>query len=195
MQTFLPYPDFIESAKVLDDARLRKQQTEAEQILKTLATPEPRGWSNHPAVLQWKGYEICLTYYLTCVSKECTNRGFKGRHNYTLNCTVNSPPWFGDDKIHLSHKSRLLFKGRVDAACVSLKSLGQVIGIKVVNNWLLDHRYPMKNQFKLNDILRLEDFLINDCKIPISQNYYRKFWPDIVDTIPYTWPITKNGIS
>lgn len=33
MQTFLPYPDFAESAKVLDNGRLGKQRLEAKQIL------------------------------------------------------------------------------------------------------------------------------------------------------------------
>lgn len=37
MQTFLPYPDFRESARVLDNKRLGKQRVECLQILQTLA--------------------------------------------------------------------------------------------------------------------------------------------------------------
>lgn len=37
MQTFLPYPDFNESARVLDDKRLGKQRVECLQILNVLA--------------------------------------------------------------------------------------------------------------------------------------------------------------
>ena len=51
MQTFLPVASFSQSAKVLDGSRLRKQQTEAEQILKCLNNPVAKGWRNHPAVL------------------------------------------------------------------------------------------------------------------------------------------------
>ena len=187
MQTFLPYSSLIASAVVLDDARLRKQQVEAEQILKVLANPTPKGWANHPAVLQWKGYEIALTYYLTCISKECSKRGFRGRHDYNLNCTVNMPPWFGRTDVHESHKSRLLFKGRVDAACTALKN----DGVKKVNGWLISHGYPVKNQFKSQDIIDLEMFLSRRGEI-IPLNHYRQFWPDLDDTIPYVWPVTKD---
>jgi hypothetical protein len=41
MQTFLPLPDFIESAKVLDYKRLGKQRVEAWQILKAILNPNP----------------------------------------------------------------------------------------------------------------------------------------------------------
>lgn len=41
MQTFLPYADFAECARVLDDKRLGKQRVECLQILKALQPPEP----------------------------------------------------------------------------------------------------------------------------------------------------------
>lgn len=41
MQTFLPYPDFSASARVLDDKRLGKQRVECLQILKALQPAEP----------------------------------------------------------------------------------------------------------------------------------------------------------
>ena len=40
MQTFLPYPSFELSARVLDDKRLGKQRVECLQILKALQPPE-----------------------------------------------------------------------------------------------------------------------------------------------------------
>lgn len=40
MQTFLPYADFAECARVLDDKRLGKQRVECLQILKALQPPE-----------------------------------------------------------------------------------------------------------------------------------------------------------
>ena len=39
MQTFLPYPDFERSAKVLDNKRLGKQRVEVLQILNVLLRP------------------------------------------------------------------------------------------------------------------------------------------------------------
>ena len=43
MQTFLPYPDFIASARVLDSKRLGKQRVEALQVLRGLIRPG-YGW-------------------------------------------------------------------------------------------------------------------------------------------------------
>jgi Pyrimidine dimer DNA glycosylase len=40
MQTFLPYPDFVACARVLDSRRLGKQRVEALQILRALLVPD-----------------------------------------------------------------------------------------------------------------------------------------------------------
>lgn len=102
MQTFLPYENFEQSAKVLDRQRLGKQRVEAYQIIKILLqgpyinyhvedgkkilmwntsvvhdypimrTP----WYNHPAVQMWKG---CLEYlyrYFKSICTEWKNRGY-----------------------------------------------------------------------------------------------------------------------
>ena len=53
MQTFLPFPDYIQSARALDYKRLGKQRVEALQILNTL-TGRSEGWSQHPAVKMWR---------------------------------------------------------------------------------------------------------------------------------------------
>ena len=46
MQTFLPYPDFAESAAVLDSKRLGKQRVEALQVLRAV-TRLTYGWKRH----------------------------------------------------------------------------------------------------------------------------------------------------
>lgn len=45
----------LETAMALDSARLRKQIIETQQILDALNGA--KAWSNHPCVLQYKGYE------------------------------------------------------------------------------------------------------------------------------------------
>ena len=75
MQTFLPYPNFRESAKVLDRQRLGKQRVETLQILRCLAG-ETEGWKNHPAVKMWRGYEIALTMYRLAICNEWVSRGY-----------------------------------------------------------------------------------------------------------------------
>lgn len=117
MQTFLPYPNIIDSVKCLDNKRLGKQRVEAYQILRALTGYQSR-WINHPAVKMWKGFENCLAAYMDCCIEEWTCRGFK---NTMLKCIAepwNSylalineyPPWFGNEAFHNSHKSNLLRK-------------------------------------------------------------------------------------
>lgn len=76
MQTFLPYPDYQQSAAVLDVRRLGKQRVESLQILKALLLPN-YGWKNHPAVRMWKGYESELVRYSLAICAEWTSRGYK----------------------------------------------------------------------------------------------------------------------
>lgn len=120
MQTFVPYANFAESAKVLDRMRLGKQRVETYQILKVLLT-ETKGnaWKNHPAVKMWQGYELALLRYQEAVCKEWTSRGYRdtcleksrdvyfstGRHE-----SLQMPPWWGRDDLHASHRSNLLRK-------------------------------------------------------------------------------------
>jgi hypothetical protein len=65
--------------------------------------------------------------------------------------------------------------------------------VKKVNEWLTTHGYPVKNQFKLENIEDLEMFL-NRRGVKIPPNHYRQFWPYLDDTVPYVWPVTKNNL-
>lgn len=109
MQTFLPYPNFIQSAKCLDYKRLGKQRVEAMQLVNVLN----RGhgpWSNHPAALMWKSYEDALKLYHNIVVQEWINRGYKNNMKfYNVEFCV-MPPWLGDEAFHASHRSNLLRK-------------------------------------------------------------------------------------
>jgi hypothetical protein len=48
VQTFLPYPDFAQSARALDPKRLGTQRVECIQVLRGLTVPT-YGWRHHPA--------------------------------------------------------------------------------------------------------------------------------------------------
>lgn len=122
MQTFLPYDSFIESAKCLDNKRLGKQRVENLQIIKGLTVPG-YGWKNHPAVQQWKYFELQLYYYHIAIVDEWTYRGFKDTTFGSMNDIIclllnegiieknDDPPlWLGNEKYHASHRSNLLRK-------------------------------------------------------------------------------------
>lgn len=129
MQTFLPYPNFVASAIVLDRARLGKQRLEASQILSALHIGG--GWANHPAVRMWTGHAPALALYLSVICREWTRRGYQssaiepfdlsGRRSDLFHAadllppvaddeTIVMPKWLGDEEFHAAHRSKLLMK-------------------------------------------------------------------------------------
>lgn len=105
MQTFLPLPSFVESAKVLDYRRLGKQRVEAMQILTALS--KGSGWSNHPAIKMWRGFEPALIVYKTACIDEWISRGYRNSMQIIRSESFELPPWFGNPTFHASHRSNL----------------------------------------------------------------------------------------
>jgi hypothetical protein len=113
MQTFLPYPDFIQSVRVLDYRRLGKQRVETFQVLNILLErTESKGWRNHPVTRMWTGYEEALKLYQNHTIAEWMNRGYKNNMAFEEidYSTIIMPPWFGSEDFHRSHRSNLLRK-------------------------------------------------------------------------------------
>jgi hypothetical protein len=136
VQTFLPYFEYHRSARVLDDKRLAKQLVECQQIMQVLVgvdkNLEPRkagGWSNHPAVTMWRGYEDNLSLYATAIAYELDRRPKKDgtkrstnswsaldnvyQHGFNMGILSGyegEPPWLGDTRLHYSHRLALLMK-------------------------------------------------------------------------------------
>lgn len=127
VQTFLPYPDFERSARVLDTKRLGKQRVEAIQVVRAV-TWSGYGWAHHPAALMWRGHAEALGRYgLTCC-EVWTELGFGDTCALTIATdlraagveTIRSqselaaagalPPWLGDEALHRSHRSALVRK-------------------------------------------------------------------------------------
>jgi hypothetical protein len=118
MQTFLPFEDFTECAKVLDYRRLGKQRVESWQILNALAG-NSKGWVNHPAVRMWRGYERCLIDYNLAICKEWVAKGYKDTMTdktlLFLDVFKNNsgaPKWLGNKHLHDSYKGILFHKNK-----------------------------------------------------------------------------------
>ena len=128
MQTFLPYPDFLQSARSLDQRRLGKQRVEALQVLRALTWPG-YGWRHHPAVKMWAGYEealvrygldVCVVWCATGRADTCATTltidyatacgGHPVREQSELAAAGELPPWLGRSDLHMSHRSSLLRK-------------------------------------------------------------------------------------
>src|SRR5919112_5147061 len=124
MQTFVPYADFQASARALDTKRLGKQRVEVIQIVRALTVPG-YAWSQHPAVLMWKGFEEALGRYGFTCCEVWLELGFGDTCAATIGADLRTagidtvrtqaelaaagalPPWLGDEVVHRSHRSAL----------------------------------------------------------------------------------------
>lgn len=111
MQTFLPYPSYKDSARVLDRQRLGKQRVEGLQLLKGQ-------WPNHPASRMWRGHEGALAAYILVVCSEWMSRGYADTCTEQVcaivaanpDWTIEPPAWMGDEDFHRAHRSNLVRK-------------------------------------------------------------------------------------
>lgn len=106
MQTFLPYPDFVESARALDTKRLMKQTVETYQLILvftelkpvkdesgatiTFESRVPRGWTNHPMAKMWRGHELALSRYQAACGAELRTRLTKSGRPYAVSSVIRS---------------------------------------------------------------------------------------------------------
>jgi len=127
MQTFVPYSDFTASARALDAKRLGKQRVEVIQIVRALTVPG-YAWSQHPAVLMWKGYEEALGRYGLTMCEVWVELGFGDTCAETIAADLAAfgiahirteaelaeadalPPWLFDPEVRQSHQSSLVRK-------------------------------------------------------------------------------------
>jgi len=122
MQTFVPFDNSQDSAEVLDNKRLLKQLLEGRQIYKILSSNQLKGpWTNHPAVKMWRGHDNALFDYLTAIKDECIHRGINTIKNWNAllemhewnwfrGANIVYPPWWGDERVHQSHRNNLYKK-------------------------------------------------------------------------------------
>lgn len=152
MQTFLPYEEFSDSVRTLDRQRLGKQRVEVLQIMQAitgirhireadggngveLERYTPKGWTNHPVAIMWRGHlDWLLEYQYETVSAWMELKNARGL-NYTDTCLSKTervfhraiavgeiepvskkPTWIGDLEFHRSHQSNLIRKDRAHYA-------------------------------------------------------------------------------
>jgi hypothetical protein len=127
MQTFVPFVDFVASARALDAKRLGKQRVEVIQIVRALTVAD-YAWKSHPAVLMWKGYEEALGRYGLAMCEVWLELGFGDTCAATIAADLAAfgiphirteaelrdagalPPWLFDEAVRQSHQSALVRK-------------------------------------------------------------------------------------
>lgn len=114
MQTFLPYPDFMDSAQVLDNQRL------GNQCYRECLTLLNGGWRHHPVAVMWRDFKGALCVYALCLVDEMESRDrwkpdvidrWRSFYEHRLQgYSLALPNWLGDERLHASHRSALLMK-------------------------------------------------------------------------------------
>lgn len=114
MQTFLVYPDYLESMRCLDKSRL------GNQVWREGLTLLRGGWKNHPASKMWRGHEYHLGLYLLAGIKVLEERGkYYSEIHRKIDVEMKkysdtgAPSWLGDEQFHSSHRSNLLRKNPI----------------------------------------------------------------------------------
>ena len=117
MNTFLPYSDYVKSAKSLDNKRLGKQRVEVIQMLNKIhGFTKGKGWTNHPCTKMWTEHPNALVEYGLRICEVWQSRGYKDtclekiKKYYRVDLNKESPSWLGREDLHLSHKSKLIQK-------------------------------------------------------------------------------------
>ena len=194
MQVFLPYNEYEQSIESLDDARLRKQCVEVFQILN--AIKNRTGWANHPISKMFFNHTNSLVTYGLYACLEAKDRGFKWEKNYDniisfykSNKSDDPPEWMGDQKLHDSHKSRLLEKGLFDVLCGRIK---KHFKLRSINAWLKEELKLSKNQLKIsNGHLKYLKNIIDENNVSDygMRNYYEQFNWNVKIGEPYFWAV------
>lgn len=112
MITFLPYEAFVDSAKVLDRLRLGKQRLETLWLLKQL---NDLAYRNYPLVKMWRNHTNLLVQYGCTICLEWMDRGYTDNlydeiKSFETKIVETKPSWLGDERLHASHRGRLLAK-------------------------------------------------------------------------------------
>lgn len=215
MNTFISDYNLTKNAANLDGKRLFKQLLEGKQILNILVNGDKikkKGWKNHPAVLQWKNYEIGLFWYLRRIWQECQNRGIAldsqlfnecqklilsiKKGGAYIDCDETNkkvakfilPKWWGRADILISHRSRLKCKGLVDATCTAIKSQ---LKIKSIDSWLKQNFKKTKNQLRYEDLkfIRVMAHANGVSFRGIKNHYDIPEWSEIPFDLDYIWPV------
>lgn len=118
MQTWLPLPDFAETALVLDDERLAECIKDAEKVVEANKNGKAK-LLEHPSAVMWRGYGLSLVMYGQEMCDEWYRRKqephpraqfFTDLLDTYAATEIQDPPWLGDPMFHACQRSNLLRK-------------------------------------------------------------------------------------
>lgn len=114
MITFLPDPNFIKCARILDRQRLGKQRLEAKWVARIVL--KEAKYINHPLIRLWEDFPQAIIEYGICICEEWRRRGYIDNQldwflaRVELEGLYKDPSWLNNKKIHSSHRTKLITK-------------------------------------------------------------------------------------
>lgn len=169
MQTFLPYPDFVQSLTSLDYRRLGKQRVEAFQIIniieKIKENPEQKiAWMNHPARFMWDKHLDALKCYYNLSVLIWLSRGY----NNSMKLMDLKLPQMSDRFTQMSEVRLSLsdISGGVEMMSAAERFIAKPAFIG-------DECFHRSHQSNL---------------IRKQPEFYGPLFPGVPDDLPYIWP-------
>jgi hypothetical protein len=177
MQTFLPYPSFEETAKILDYKRLGKQRVEAYQIANIIEFPYRYKCTN--IIFKHSFFEKTAMIF----EKQCPVCGFELRQ---ITAWQNHPAvkmWIGPKEDREKYLNCL--KLYIDSMIKEWINRGYNNTMKL--------SYDSKKQCLYPEWIGNEDFHKSHMSnlLRKNKNYYSKYFENIHDDLPYVWPENK----
>lgn len=175
MQTFLPHDSFHASAQVLDRQRLGKQRVECLQILNAIIYPTTKGWVNHPCTKMWRATPSALLSYTVIVCQEWTRRGYKDTvKQKVLDLAVENPHVFTDlECIQTVRNTQEVIGPDGHVTGIFALDIITEVHTSIWPWWMGDQEFHRTHQSNL---------------VRKDPTYYRPFFPDVPDSLPYIWP-------
>jgi hypothetical protein len=169
MQTFLPYPDFSQSARVLDSKRLGKQRVECLQILETLQ------FGPYQKAFRPKIYK--LPKWERCEEQEWNDRN-------TNEFIYRKTPWYNHPAVKMWRGFDGALTDYAEAICLEWRNRGfkdtclDKLQIPMLNHprpaWLSNEQFHDSHK---SNLLRK------------NPEWYSKFGWNVPHDLPYIWPV------
>lgn len=198
MQTFLPYPDFKKSAQCLDYQRLGKQRLECKQILQTLALKKYKEYFKEVWICDYcnkpkNPNESNFITYLSNYDIFCKCLSDSSIYQLTKNWKIsweNHPAvlMWQDNELQLCEYTLFIidtwinkgYKDNIQSLILNIRFTEWKVYEEIkldypgFPEWFGDTEFHLSHQ---SNLVR---------KYP---EYYRKYFPEIPDNLPYIWPV------
>jgi len=185
-----PFANFKECADCFDPDTLVRQCISVYRLIEKLQQNNPHSDEARSFFTLWRPYQQALIQYGTILAQRCSKLGrtslFKiFTSKFQVTQVIMRPKWLGWEKLHASHRSRLIFLGNRKIVKEGLKRF--LVGQKTVNEWVKDTYGKKLNKMDLYELNQIKRRLMQN-HIQLQSNFYKElgFTDDPSDY--FVWP-------